>query len=209
MITIHNLKIESISALKHELKTAEKMFQTAYQSGITPKTECQRWLWEHILDLEDGLHQLFTDLRPFSRHGKERIRLFCALGELFKIPDGFCQENLLPALRKYNEKMPLNEEDFDFLRPALKGHLLLQIKNAWETEDPKSMAQGIMGLSALSGWDFEGIIQEISLTDQLLSQDPAGIYPKMEPATKRHYRHAAGRIARRCGFLKARLSRKF
>lgn len=199
MITIHNLKIESISALKHELKTAEKMFQTAYQSGITPKTECQRWLWEHILDLEDGLHQLFTDLRPFSRHGKERIRLFCALGELFKIPDGFCQENLLPALRKYNEKMPFNEEDFDFLRPALKGHLLLQIKNAWETEDPKSMAQGIMGLSALSGWDFEGIIQEISLTDQLLSQDPAGIYPKMEPATKRHYRHAAGRIARRCG----------
>lgn len=199
MITIHHLKIESISALKQELETAEKIFQTAYQSGIMPKTECQRWLWEHILDLEEELHQLFTDLRRFSRYGKERMGLFHALGEAFRIPDGFCQENLLPVLRKYNEKKPFCEEDFDFLLPALKGHLLLQIKDAWEAEDAKGMSQGIMGLSALGGWDFEDMIQEISLTDQLLSQDPAGIYSKMEPATKRHYRHAAGRIARHCG----------
>lgn len=199
VITIHNSKIESISALKKELKTAEKIFQTAYQSGMVPKTECQRWLWEHILDLEEELHHLFIDLRNFSRHGKERIRLFQALEEAVTKTEGLCQKNLLSVLRKYNEKVPFCEEDFDFLRPALKGHLLLQIKEAWEIEDARSMSQGIMGLSALGGWDFEGITQEISLTDQLLNQDPAGIYAKMEPATKRHYRHAAGRIARYSG----------
>ena len=95
VITIHNSKIESISALKKELKTAEKIFQTAYQSGMVPKTECQRWLWEHILDLEEELHHLFIDLRNFSRHGKERIRLFQALEEAVTKTEGLCQKNLL------------------------------------------------------------------------------------------------------------------
>ena len=65
VITIHNSKIESISALKKELKTAEKIFQTAYQSGMVPKTECQRWLWEHILVLEERISISFYRFTQF------------------------------------------------------------------------------------------------------------------------------------------------
>lgn len=144
----------------------------------------------------------------FSRQGRGRMRLFDELRRAFEKDAPFTEDALAVALRKINEAAPLCEEDFDFLRPALQAVLLLRAKSGCENGDAARLSYGIRGLAALGGFDFNGITCEISLTEQLLSQDPAGVYPEMEAASRRHYRHAAGRIARRSGVEESQVARE-
>lgn len=194
--------------LRKALRETGDTLKNSFHPATAPRTDWQRWLWDHYYALDGELQQTLGDLRHFSRHGKERMRLFTGLWEAFHKNALVTEAALTGVLRKMNEAEPFREEDFDFLRPALKSVLLLRVQKGCESENAALLAHGIQGLSALGGFDFDGITREISLTEQILSQDPDGVYQRMEPASRRHYRHAAGRIARRSGVPEGQVARE-
>lgn len=200
-------EITTIRELRHALLEARETLKSRFHPAAAPRTDWQRWLWDHYYALDGELQQVIGDLRYFSRHGKERMRLFAGLWTAFHKNALVTEAGLTGILRKMNEAEPFGEEDFDFLRPALKAVMLLCVQKGCQSENAPLMAAGIQGLSALGGFDFDGITREISLTEQILSQDPDGVYQRMEAASRRHYRHAAGRIARRSGVPESHVAR--
>ena len=59
----------------------------------------------------------------------------------------------------------------------------------------------ILSLRALAAEDWRGVVEDLSLVEQVLRQDPMGAYPKMDFRTRDRYRHAIEVAARRAGAL--------
>ncbi|MGQ5968272.1 GH36-type glycosyl hydrolase domain-containing protein [Serratia sp. IR-2025] len=59
-----------------------------------------------------------------------------------------------------------------------------------------SVSNSIAGLRQLSEMDWAEFVETMSLVDQTLRQDPAGVYPMMHFDTRDHYRHVIEMLAR-------------
>jgi cellobiose phosphorylase len=68
-----------------------------------------------------------------------------------------------------------------------------------QATDQVSAANTIGSLRLLGGTDWRAFVESLSAVDQALRGDPAGVYDKMDFATRDHYRHAIERLARAAG----------
>jgi hypothetical protein len=66
----------------------------------------------------------------------------------------------------------------------------------------------IASLRTLRLTDWDKVFVEVSLSEQTLSQDPAGAFKKMEKAAKSDYRAAVGELARKSGESEADVARR-
>ena len=55
----------------------------------------------------------------------------------------------------------------------------------------------ITSMRLISSLDWRTFVESVSLVDPILAEDPAGIYPRMNFATRDRYRHAIERISKR------------
>lgn len=62
-----------------------------------------------------------------------------------------------------------------------------------------SVSNSIAGLRLLSETDWADFAETISVVEQALRNDPAGIYPRMHFNTRDHYRHVVEVLARDSG----------
>ena len=97
-----------------------------------------------------------------------------SLAELDALPDAF--------LRVILRRM------FDTLRPSKR-------RDKAEYADPETITRLLDDLRTLQRLPFAVITQECSSVCAMLSLDPAGVYPRMDDASRRLYREAAARIA--------------
>lgn len=67
---------------------------------------------------------------------------------------------------------------------------------ARQSADQVSMANSIGSLRLLGTLDWREFVETLSAVEQALRQDPAGVYGKMDFATRDHYRHEVERLAR-------------
>ena len=72
-------------------------------------------------------------------------------------------------------------------------HLVTQAQAA----DQVSVSNSIGSLRALDATDWRVFVESMSSVEQTLREDPAGVYPTMDFATRDRYRHAIEDIARR------------
>ncbi|MBI5879881.1 MAG: hypothetical protein HZB53_19720 [Chloroflexi bacterium] len=70
--------------------------------------------------------------------------------------------------------------------------------------DQVSVGHVITSLRALAAIDWPTLIERMSLVDQILRDDPVGVYARMDFATRDTYRHAVERIGKRSRFDPAR-----
>jgi cellobiose phosphorylase len=87
-------------------------------------------------------------------------------------------------------------------RLADEGRTIDQAMQADVTQqaaDDVSVANAIASLRLLGSTDWREFVETMSSVEQALRGDPAGVYGRMDGATREHYRHVVARLAREAG----------
>ena len=74
---------------------------------------------------------------------------------------------------------------------------MVQVENQQQAADQVSVSNSIGSLRFLAMMDWREFVEDISVVEATLRQDPAGTYATMDFATRDRYRHSAEQIARR------------
>jgi cyclic beta-1,2-glucan synthetase len=80
---------------------------------------------------------------------------------------------------------------------------MVHAESQQQAADQVSISNSIGSLRVLGATDWRKFVERVSVVEQTLREDPAGVYAKMEFVTRDHYRRTVEKIARRS--RKARL----
>jgi hypothetical protein len=75
------------------------------------------------------------------------------------------------------------------------GHLV-QLEAQQQAADQVSIGNSIGSLRKLAAIDWRQFVESVSVVERRLREDPAGVYPAMDFATRDHYRHIVEGLAR-------------
>ncbi len=75
---------------------------------------------------------------------------------------------------------------------------LVQVDAQQQAADQVSISNSIASLRLMSAIDWQEFVEHLSHVEHVLRTDPAGIYARMDFATRDHYRHVVERLARNC-----------
>lgn len=203
-----------VAQLRKRAKKARHVMKEAYKALRSEKepSPWQRWLLDQYHMLDAQFDQAVSDLKAF--HGNTSS-LFPVLEAHYSHgTDPLTQDSLGSLLARIREQQELEENDFAFLLPALRTILLLSAAFAVDGTSGirpytrEQLLSRVCGdLAALAGIDFDLLACTYSETEHIFMRDPAGIYPRMEDVSRRYYRQAAARIARRCGTAQSQVAR--
>ena len=94
--------------------------------------------------------------------------------------------------------MPLSWIEQRLAERARRIEQLVQPKAQQQAADQVSIGNSIGSLRVPVGIDWREFVETMSLVEQTLREDPAGVYAQMDFATRDHYRHVVEALARRC-----------
>ncbi len=73
---------------------------------------------------------------------------------------------------------------------------LVQSENQQQAADQVSISNSIGSLRFLGAMDWREFVETMSVVDRVLGEDPAGVYGKMDFATRDRYRHVVEKVAK-------------
>jgi cellobiose phosphorylase len=85
---------------------------------------------------------------------------------------------------------------------------LVQSENQQQAADQVSVSNSIGSLRVLGAIDWREFVENTSVVEQTLRQDPAGVYGRMDFATRDRYRHATEALARKGRLSEGEVARK-
>ncbi|HMA87332.1 MAG TPA: glucoamylase family protein [Burkholderiales bacterium] len=103
--------------------------------------------------------------------------------------------------------MPLNWVEQRLSELGLSIAQLVQAENQQQAADQVSISNSIGSLRLLAATDWHAFVETMSIAERTLREDPAGVYGRMDFATRDHYRHVLEKIARRSGLAEEQVAR--
>src|SRR5659263_4890 len=192
-----------IRKLQRELEN----IRVAYKRLIYSKqgiTKAYEWLYDnyYILDREGRIViKALSELEDLPYSATERVPAsYCHAQAFCKV---CCGKIDATNIGKYIEAAQ-TIRNFESLELASFGLMLRAalIEGAAEAcgdieEDKRELllSDAVKTLNFLTTFDFSEIVERLSRIEQILSQDPAGIYNKMEERTRTLYRKRVSEIA--------------
>ncbi|BAL24316.1 GH36-type glycosyl hydrolase domain-containing protein [Azoarcus sp. KH32C] len=85
---------------------------------------------------------------------------------------------------------------------------MVQSENQQQAADQVSISNSIGSLRVLGAMDWREFVERMSVVERTLQQDPAGVYDRMDFATRDRYRHATEAIARKGRLTEGEVARK-
>ena len=85
---------------------------------------------------------------------------------------------------------------------------LVQLESQNQAADQVSVSHSITSLRFLSAMDWKEFVETLSLVEETLRSDPAGVYRKMDFATRDRYRHSVEFLARHSQLSEADVARR-
>jgi len=85
---------------------------------------------------------------------------------------------------------------------------LVQLESQNQAADQVSVSHSIASLRFLSAMDWKEFVESLSLVEEVLRSDPAGVYRAMDFATRDRYRHAVEAISRHSRLSEADVARR-
>lgn len=92
--------------------------------------------------------------------------------------------------------LPLTWIEQRLSESALSIEHLVHREAQLQAADQVSISNSIGSLRELAAIDWRDFVESVSIVEHRLRQDPAGIYPGMDFATRDHYRHVVESLAR-------------
>jgi cellobiose phosphorylase len=212
---VYALAAEFIAVTDAEVYEADIVaFLRAYQE-TTPLTFAELWAMPLMLrvalietlsgrarDIDQRQHEheradLWAN-RLLTAARRDPDYLLFALAQLAReqpVPSPYVVDRLVSQLQ--GEVLALEP-----LRTWLEHKLAASLSEVIQREqrehaaDQVTLANAIGSLRQLSSLDWRDVFEQVSVVDQVLRTDPAGIYAKMDFGTRDRYRHAVEEIAR-------------
>src|ERR1043166_8492631 len=104
--------------------------------------------------------------------------------------------------------LPLNWIEQRLAEDALTIEQLVQSENQQQAADQVSISNSIGSLRALSSMDWREFVETMSVVEHKLREDPAGVYGKMDFATRDRYRHVIERVAKTTDLAEGEVARR-
>ncbi len=92
--------------------------------------------------------------------------------------------------------LPLTWIEQWLFEPGLTIEQLVQSEAQQQAADQVSISNSIGSLRLLGAIDWQEFVEMRSFVEQILREDPSGVYPKMDFATRDRYRHVVEKIAK-------------
>jgi cyclic beta-1,2-glucan synthetase len=218
MARIHAMAVEFIrhSDARFDL-TRLTRFLNAYQS-VAPITLGELWAWPSMLRLclVENLRFLAEELMESHRGESEADAYFARFeaareGPLAPLPSTLSDGFVVQLVQRMRELGPRMGE----LRVALESRLEqagMQIDDAVRAEHQRqttgqaSIGNSITSLRLISTIDWNRAIEDVSLLEQVLRRDPAGVYARMNFASRDRYRQAVEELAEAAGEAQVRVA---
>ncbi|HUF46811.1 MAG TPA: glucoamylase family protein [Vicinamibacterales bacterium] len=191
-------------------------FLSSYQR-VTPLTIGELWAWPSMLTLA-----VVENLRRLAEQmlASRRARLVAddyLLGADADSPSAWpggihvaAIVQLLLRTREYGRQAPV-------LRGAVAAHLdamnlsaedAIRQEHQHQAATQVSVANAITSLRLCSAIDWRTFVEDVSLVEQALRRDPAGVYTRMDFLSRDSQRHAVEQIARPSGEAQVQLALK-
>jgi cellobiose phosphorylase len=215
---VHALALELIRSSAGRLD-AQRLhrFITAFQS-ISPLTIGEIWAWPSALKLALVEHlRARADVLSASRgHRSHADRLVTALeaardwSSLWpaEVHPAFVTR-LLQRSQEFAAAAALRRELDAVL--ATRGESVeeaIRLEGRHQAAEQASMANLIGSLRLMSSFDWSEFFESVSLVEQVLQRDPAGVYARMDFRSRDRYRHAVEELAEPTGDDQLRVARK-
>ncbi|MDR1891912.1 MAG: hypothetical protein LBQ48_02710, partial [Oscillospiraceae bacterium] len=190
--------------LRRELAALRRAYKIAVISGEPGLPE---WLRDNYYLLEregrSAAKELALSLSlPVTAAGLPKIYIACL--KIARIGGDETEQNIRAVLSRYPEPFFTRElESIVIMLRVSYIHLAADAVLKNRPESVGAIGSAVSGIRTLSAVDLEEIIEEFSLTEQILSRDPAGIYAKMDEATRSMYRRECARLSAREGIDEA------
>ncbi len=194
-------------ALRKSTMREIKTLWTLYRRVCRERTRTSAWQW-----LYDNYYTLQAEGRSVVRALKQENPLPCM--ENSSVPVVYhlissifvakrtelTSENLEQFLCAVQKNTPLSVAELCFVPTVLRCAYIKVCREACEMdakdEDAESLiAYGITSLRAIGDICFEDVLNNCSVVEQVLQQDPTGDYPNMDEESKNLYRFKISRIA--------------
>ncbi|WP_213767690.1 glucoamylase family protein [Caballeronia sp. dw_19] len=192
-------------------------FITAYQS-VTPLTLGELWAVPIMLrlalieNLRRVASRVMTDLddRNLAEHWADRMTetagrdpksVVLAVADMARSDPPMTSSFVAELARRLQGQsaalaLPLTWIEQLLSESALGIDRMVQIEAQQQAADQVSISNSIGSLRLLSATDWRDFVESMSIVEQVLRDDPAGIYREMDFATRDHYRHTVERLAR-------------
>ena len=92
--------------------------------------------------------------------------------------------------------LPLTWIEQQLSESSLTIEQLVQSENQQQAADQLSISNSIGSLRFLGAMDWRKFVETMSVVEQTLREDPAGVYGRMDFATRDQYRHVVEKIAK-------------
>jgi hypothetical protein len=146
----------------------------------------------HIADLRHALRPSF--LRQLHQTSQGEPRIYRIVAEwLANAPGVIDNDVLLPFAKVLRETEPLTIDELWAFAPMLKFAIVERLCANLESE--RLVTGCVRTLWALEAISWKTFVETASRTEAALRQDPAGVYAKMDLATRDRYRLELKRIA--------------
>ena len=196
---------QSVASLSiGELWAVPQMLRTALMEGI------QQLAARSLSELRDRERADFWANRIITANRRDTNPLFGVLAELTKThptPTPYFALQLMGYL--YDEGLALAPVQSWLERTlhASVADLSLQERNR-QTRDQISIGNAFTSLRQLALHDWKKSFEQLSRVEQVLRQDPAGIYPQMDFDTRDRYRRAVEDLHRGSGVEEEQVARR-
>ena len=208
------------SSLQTQLRTVEsRLNRQLGRSGRRHGPELRpadEWLLDNAHVAEVALRQTRRDLPPgFVRElprlrGARRVQAL-AQALLEALDGSFEPFSAARFVIAYQRGQPLTLGEVwalpAFLRLETLERLITVAGGPDAAGRDEGVAQAVRTLRALAAQDWRSFAEQISVVEAELRRDPAGVYPRMDFATRDRYRRAVERLARACGRPEAEVAR--
>ncbi len=193
-------------------------FISAFQS-ITPLTIGELWAWPSALKLaliEHLRHR--ADILVTTRvHRSDADRLVASL-EAASRPQGVWPSHLHPAFvirvlqrsREHGAAAGVLRQELDAALAAtgLTVEEAIRAEGQHQAAEQAFMANLVGSLRLISTFDWSEFFEDVSLVEQVLQRDPAGVYGGMDFRSRDRYRHAVEELAEPTGEGQLRIALK-
>jgi len=216
---IYALAIELIGSSAGRLESQRlQRFIAAFQS-IAPLTIGELWAWPSVLKLAliDYLRERSEALAEMRAHRVAADRLASTLeaGQSHEI--GWPSEahpafvtRLLRRSRALGTLAASLPRQLDAVL-SRRGQTLedaIRIDGQQQAAEQAAIANLITSLRFIGTFDWSEFFESVSLVEQVLQRDPAGVYARMDFRSRDRYRHAVEELARPTGDAQLRLALK-
>jgi cyclic beta-1,2-glucan synthetase len=216
---IYALALELIGSSAGRLDAQRlKRFISAFQS-ITPLTMGELWAWPSALKLAllDHLHLRGEVLSDMRAHRLAADRLVSTIESTPTGPDPWPAHvhhafvvRLLQRSRALGAMASRLHHQLELALEA-RGESLedsIRAEGQHQASEQAGMANLIGSLRLISTFDWSEFFESVSLVEQVLQRDPAGVYSQMDFLSRDRYRHAIEELAVTTGEGQLRIALK-